>query len=162
MKTSLIAAIIFFPLLCFSQTKTETIDWILSKLDDHKVHSGDYGYNNYFIREGILISQRYWNTTGKFTLAYEATIPLKSVSQIKLDQSQVSFIFKLICPSKCSVSKNFDNQENFKDETLFDNLNIQIDKKDSTLVKRIPKALSHLIEQYGGKARVIPFKKEPF
>ena len=145
----------------YSQSKEETQNWILKELSNHRL-SGNIIYSNYFIMEGYIIEEHYWNVTGKFTFRRSSKIPLKNIYQIQLDKSQVGYIFNLKCKSDCVANKEFDNDGKIENEYLSQVFEIQIDQGDSTLLNRIPKALLHLIKLHGGNAKLVPIKKDPF
>lgn len=145
----------------YSQSKEETQNWILKELSNHRL-SGNIIYSNYFIMEGYIIEEHFWNVTGKFTIRRSSKIPLKNIYQIQLDKSQVGYIFILKCKSDCVANKEFDKNEKAENEYLSQVFEIQIDQGDSTLLNRIPKALLHLIKLHGGNAKLVPIKKDPF
>ncbi len=155
--------VLLFTITCisFSQTKEDTSNWILKELSNHQL-KGNIGYSNYFINEGSITEEYLWNTTGKFTLGMYAKISLKNVYQIEIDKSQVGYIFNLKCKSNCVSVRWYDNDEKIKEQYSTQTFTIQIDQNDSTLLDRIPKALAHLIKLYGGNAKIVPLKKDPF
>ncbi|WP_304192613.1 hypothetical protein [Phenylobacterium aquaticum] len=156
--TILLIAISF---VSFSQTQEETQNWITKELSNHQL-KGNTGYSNYFINEGSITLEYFWNTTGKFTLGHYAQISLKNIYKIEIDKSQVGYIFNLKCKNDCVLNKWYDNDEKIKEQNSSQTFSIQIDQIDASLLNRMPKALAHLIKLYGGNAKIIPLKKDPF
>ena len=91
-KNFYIILLITITCVSFSQTKEDTKNWILKELSNHQL-KGNIGYSNYFINDGSITEEYFWNTTGKFTLGHYAKISLKNVYQIEIDKSQVGYIF---------------------------------------------------------------------
>ncbi len=160
-KNFYIILLITITCVSFSQTKEDTKNWILKELSNHQL-KGNIGYSNYFINDGSITEEYFWNTTGKFTLGHYAKISLKNVYQIEIDKSQVGYIFNLKCKNDCVSNRWYDNDEKIKEQNSTQTFSIQIDQNDSTLLSRIPKAIAHLIKLHGGNAKIIPLKKDPF
>lgn len=142
----------------FCQTKEETSNWLTKKINEHNHIEGRVINDNiFFIKSGNIFEksyEKYFKTTTIFG------IPIKSITKITVYSNENDYTFELYCGRNC-INKNIDNIVGETENDTPKILRVEINKDDSTLLKRIPKALIHLIKAYGGNAKVI-VNKEPF
>lgn len=141
--------------ISFAQSKEDTANWIISKTSEHEIDLA--GKRNYFIYEGEIIME--WYIDNK--IAYIKTLPLKAITEVKIDSDKNRIQFILSCKDYCGKNKNYINDNIEKIENV-KSLIIMIDANDETLINRMPKSILHLIKLNGGLAKLINQKKEPF
>ncbi len=153
--------LVTFTSLSYSQTKEETKNWIEKETFNHRL-MGDLTFTNYFIKDGFIIEESYQKHKGSFIFWNTAKIPIKNIYLIEIDKSQSGYIFNLKCKNDCVSYRWYDYEEKLKEQYLSQTFSIQIDQNDPSLLDRLPKSLIHLVNLYGGKAKLIPMKKDPF
>jgi hypothetical protein len=157
-KTLTFLILISIQHLTYSQTKQETSDWLIDKLNDNSsVNDGTDSETFCYIKNGNIIEKTY-NRTFKTNTIFG--IPIKSIKKIIVYKDKLSFNFILDCQSNC-VNDQINNIVGKKEENIGKVLMLKINIEDSTLYDRIPKSLTHLIKLYGGNPK-LEFKKEPF
>ena len=154
-KSFCLIFLIVFSFISFAQSKEETANWIISKTSEHQVDLA--GKRNYFIYEGEIIME--WYIDDK--IAYTKTLPIKSITEIKIDSDKNRIQFILSCKDYCGKDKKYINDKIDKIENV-KSIIIMIDANDETLINRMPKSILHLIKLSGGLAKLINQKKEPF
>lgn len=142
----------------FCQTKEETSNWLIGKLNTHSKIEGDVNDEvQYFIKNGNIFKKSYIESINITTVF---GIPIKSVTEITVFIGEDSYTFDLYCGKNC-ISKSINNTVGETEPDTPKGLGLKINKKDPTLVKRITKALLYLVKSYGGTAKLI-IDKEPF
>ena len=158
MKRYFYIIILFGINFAFSQTKEETENWLIDKLNEHShIEGGISDEVVCAIEDGNIIEESYiktFNTTTIFGL------PIKSITKITVFKNKNKYTFSLYCGTNC-VNQKINKIVGKTEENTIKELDLEIDKNDSTLVERIPKALIHLVKLYGGNAKLV-IHKEPF
>jgi hypothetical protein len=151
----LLLLIVLLPLSAFAQTKEETASWIVSKANESYNHGADYT-----IFDGDLTVKMKTSDS-----RYERTIPIASIKTVSMVHTDTYMTFVLKCDDDCVYFVETDFNDRFKSDNHSDVLMIEMYRKvDASLGPRMQKALLHLVELHGGKARAIPYqpKKEAF
>ena len=140
------------PLSAFAQTREETEQWILEKASV----SMDLGLN-YKIKDEKLISELLGVGMG---VMVERTIPIASVTMISHVRTDKYLTFFLFCDEDCAYFVQTDSDGKFKKDgmqgkfllEMYGNINPEI-------IPRMQKALLHLVELHGGKAKLVAYQK---
>lgn len=157
-KTLIFFIFIVIQSLSYSQTKEETSDWLIGKLNENS--EIDNGINNetvYFIKNGNLFKKTYYKT---FNFNSVSGIPIKSIKRIIVYKDKISFHFDLDCQSNC-INDQINNVVGEVEENTGKLFHTEINNQDATLFERISKSLVHLVKLYGGIPQVV-YQKEPF
>ncbi len=151
----LLLLLALIPFSAPAQTKAETAEWILSNANLSYNHGASYEIN-----DGDLILKLSAGDS-----RYERSIPIGSIKTVSMVHTETYMTFVLKCDDQCVYFVETDRENAFKSDAYKDVLMIEMYRKiDASLGPRMEKALLHLIESHGGKAKVVPFqpKKEAF
>jgi hypothetical protein len=146
--------------ISFGQTKEETSNWLTTKLNQHSSIVGSSEENYFFIKNGNIFEKSHLGGNARMNFTTIFGLPIKYITEITVSINPDSYTFNLYCGKNC-ISKSIDNIVGEIEQDTPKSLGLEINKKDITLVKRIPKALLFLVKSYGGNAKLI-IDKEPF
>jgi hypothetical protein len=160
-------ALMFFGILAFStvpyaQSEEETVQWLIEQT---KPHDLTYVTLEYSVVAGDLKSLYYFSL-GETKLT--KSVALSKVTKISHVQTDKYLSFSLMCDNKDDCARA-EETERYSDKFVSESANEKFlfeiyRKTDKSLAPRIQKALLHLIELNGGKAKAVPHvaRKEAF
>ncbi len=133
----------------FAQTKEETEKWLLAQVPiinhglQYKFDDGDMVY---------VLSDRFGTI--------KRTIPISKIKSVDFLHTDKFLAFTLKCEDECAYSVATDENNKFKWDAKKDRMFFELYAKlDKDMPARVQKALLHLIELHGGKAKAIPYTK---
>ena len=164
---------LLFPILVVAQTQKETEDWIVYQtMLDTDIDT------NYKIEKNYLISEWSNYISGGRIIC---SIDLKSVKTIAVEYTKKYMAFVLKCDADCSIQIYTDGDyvapKNSAPVSVRDKSHLETSSEhkkvsarkfflfslngeiDKTMQPRMEKALLHLVELNGGKAKIIPYIK---
>ena len=150
MKMLLILILALLPLSVIAQTMDETEQWIIEKVNV----SRGLGLS-YKINDDVLVSE-----VSSMDLVDERTIPIASITSISYVQTDKYLTFFLTCEDDCAYFVQTDSDGTFKEDGKRSKFLLEMyGKIDPEIIPRLQKALLHLIELHGGKAKLVAYQK---
>jgi len=146
MKTLFFSILLITAQLAFGQTKSETEDWIKSKIESGGL-TGTQDFKVYFEGEHLSIGNE-THFTG-FTLKMGYLIKVKCISSFYFKEYESSIHLIIKTSSNCKIQQN-----DFSNGTIeqVNQVELILDKSfaDNDMKNRFTKAMNKLIEFYGG------------
>jgi hypothetical protein len=143
------------PALVMAQTKEETEKWILTQTDNNTIRSLSYKIEN-----GEWVRKLEPFTTigdGKTT---KNTIQIKDITSISFLHTDKVMSFKFTCPDDCVYTVTTNSSDKFVSDEKGNSFLFEIyGKLDASMLPRMQKAILHLIELNGGKAKMVAYQK---
>lgn len=153
-NTAWILGLLFFSLASAAQTKEETAEWIL-KQSEINTPLLKYG-----IEGGEFVSEVSFGpgADAMGASAVRKAIPIREISRITYVHTDRYLSYSLMCDRPCAYL--IDDPDQKQPKFLFEIYR----KLDASFPPRMNKALLKLIEQHGGKAKLLQVRPatEPF
>lgn len=143
------------PALVIAQTKEETEKWILTQTDNNTIRSLSYKIDN---GEWIRKLEPFTMIgDGKTT---KNTIQIKDIKTVSALHTEKFMSFEFACPEDCTYSVTTNSSDKFVSDEKGNRFLFEIyGKLDPSMLPRMQKAILHLIELNGGKAKMVPHQK---
>jgi hypothetical protein len=143
------------PALVMAQTKEETEKWILTQTDNNTIRSLSYKIEN---GEWVRKLEPFTMIgDGKTT---KNTIQIKDITSISFLHTDKVMSFKFTCPDDCVYAVTTNSSDKFVSDEKGSSFLFEIyGKLDASMLPRMQKAILHLIELNGGKAKMVPHQK---
>ncbi len=163
-----LAITLSFPTATFAQTKEATEAWIIKQTEpNNESLKGEFKYS---IEGDKLVSRHeipyILQSAGKLNYSViQKSIPLKSIKIVSFVHTKKYVSFNLICEDDCMHQQSLTNDNKVESERRSKKFLFEIYANlDKSFPPRLEKALLHLIELNGGKAKVVKIveQKEPF
>lgn len=142
-----------------AQTKVETEEWILSKLNTYTQTFNNFSSVSYEIKSGYFISN--WYNNDGITILHSRML-IKDISDYRYDiiQTDIGSAVKIFLYCKnnkiCAETDIFKNGK-FDERLLSDSkkeILLQINFKNDNLPERMKKAFNSLVNLYGGQMQI--------
>lgn len=143
------------PALAMAQTKEDTEKWILAQNANSTIRS-----LSYTIEKGEWV-----RTLQPFTMigsqnTTKNTIQIKDIKTITVLHTDKFMSFQFNCPDDCAYSVTTSGSDKFVSDARSNSFLFEIySKLDDSMLPRMQKAILHLIELNGGKAKMVPYQK---
>ncbi len=151
----LLYVLAFLPVLVMAQTKEETEKWILAQTANNTIRSLSYKIEN---GEWIRKLEPFTMIgDGKTT---KNTIQIKDIKTVSVLHTEKFMSFEFTCPEDCTYSVTTNSSDKFVSDEKGSNFLFEIyGKLDASMLPRMQKAILHLIELNGGKAKMVAHQK---
>lgn len=151
----LLCALAFLPLLVMAQTKEETEKWILAQTANNTIRNLSYKIDN-----GEWVRKLEPFTMIGNGQTTKNTIQIKDIKTITVLHTEKFMSFSFNCPDDCNYSVTTSSSDKFVSDSKSSSFLFEIyGKLDDSLLPRMQKAILHLIELSGGKAKMVPYQK---
>jgi hypothetical protein len=138
-----------------AQTKEETEKWILTQTDNNTIRSLSYKIEN---GEWIRKLEPFTMIgDGKTT---KNTIQIKDIKTVSVLHTEKFMSFEFTCPEDCAYSVTTNSSDKFVSDEKGNRFLFEIyGRLDASMLPRMQKAILHLIELNGGKAKMVANQK---
>jgi hypothetical protein len=144
--------VLLFLILCFliqnsfSQTKTETEQWIKSKIEAGGL-TGSQEYQVFFEKEYLSIGNKTFFTG--FVLKMGYLIDIKCITNFYFKEFDSAIHLVIVTSPSCKIQENNFSQFEIKEVTSF-TLILNKSFAENDMINRFTKAMNNLIKFYGG------------
>jgi hypothetical protein len=143
------------PALTMAQTKEETEKWILAQTANNTIRNLSYKIEN-----GEWVRKLEPFTMIGNGQTTKNTIQIKDIKTITVLHTEKFMSFSFICPDDCTYSVTTGSSDKFVSDSRGSSFLFEIyGKLDDSLLPRMQKAILHLVELNGGKAKMVPYQK---
>jgi hypothetical protein len=138
-----------------AQTKEETEKWISAQARE-----------NYSLGLSYVIEGGEWTRKLKPTTmigsgeTHKNTVQIKDITTVTFLQTDKFMSFKFTCQDDCVYSVTTNSSDKFVSDKKDNSFLFEIyEKLDASMLPRMQKAILHLIELNGGKAKMVAYQK---
>ncbi len=142
------------PALVMAQTKEETEKWILAQA------SGQYSMGLSYDIQGGEWSRKLAPLAMSSGNSHKNTIEIKDITTVSFLHTDKFMSFKFTCPDECVYTVTTTSSDKFVSDAKGNSFLFEIySKLDPSMLPRMQKAILHLIELNGGKAKMVAYQK---
>ncbi len=154
-KLICILALLSAPGWAMAQTKEETEKWIAAQAPEQ------YSLGLSYVIEGGEWTRKLAPITMMGSReTHKNTIQIKDITTVTFSHTDKFMSFKFTCPDDCVYSVTTSSSDKFVSDKKGNTFLFEIyGKLDASMLPRMQKAILHLIELNGGKAKMVAYQK---